>query len=593
MGIAGTAAMVLAVVVVIGVLVRFLRSPEEARASSQREGPPVQSAISARGGRASGARNPQSTIFWWYVAGILSGWAGVMTHGIFTLCIRIPANAYLLAFSAGIGLACAAALRLPVAPSPRRRVAASLLLSAGLLLVMGLTLPIAWWACAAGYAAQSARLAQESRAPTKQLHELLEAARLDPSYSMAHLELARIYDVLARSPLFAQKEFPEETPSTQELLAKAILRYQEAIATQPTNADFHSALASFLAWAPNLSKMQRIAKTDAAFKRAIYLAPNEDMFWFYLGVFYEGMGERARALACFQGGLNVRTRQLRPIVVMLTEHGASASEIERVLPGQPKCYVDAAELLAGMAKPKEARSILESGRRLLLSAVKGPAAVEEEGEKPPDLALANRIGRIYLAIGENSTAIAWLTQCIAAAEKEEKEGKHEKAQGNTELRRSLVAAFVKSGEWDKAVQEAKRLIDDEPSEAKNYMSMADALIAKGDLPGAEEQYRHALRMTPLDFWLVTSLFNLLKNEGQLNAACEVLDEFLRLGGTRIPRGELAQTYGLRALLFTAAGRYDEALMAYDRALFFEPQNTQFKNGRDAVLKKMALEKSRK
>jgi tetratricopeptide (TPR) repeat protein len=50
---------------------------------------------------------------------------------------------------------------------------------------------------------------------------------------------------------------------------------------------------------------------------------------------------------------------------------------------------------------------------------------------------------------------------------------------------------------------------------------------------------------------------------------------------------------LRALLFTAAGRYDEALMAYDRALFFEPQNTQFKNGRDAVLKKMALEKSRK
>ena len=547
MGIAGTAAVALAVVMVFGRFVRFARS---------------------RAGHTG----------WWCVVGILSGLAGVMANGIFTLCIRVPANLYLIAVVTGVGMACVAEPRSPVrargeeedeaASDPRRAAPAPsgpaggrwrlLVLAGGTTLGMALTLPITWYSFAAGSAFQQARLAEESKQPlSAQLRWLKRAAQRDRSYARAYYEVAKVYHVLAQSPALAERQFEEDTPSTPKLIAAALLNYQKAIAAQPTNAEFHRGLALFLAWDPELTPAQRMSRVEAAFQRAIKLAPNDESTWIVFGTFYEAAGNQERALACFQNALNIRTNPLPRIVDILVRQKTPAQDIERILPPRPECFVAAAEILAGAGRPSEARHFLDAASRL-------PDAASGE--------IAIRIAWTYLRLEDGLSAAQWLQQCIA----------HSPA--NMDMRRLLVTVYLRNGKPDKAVEEARRLVAEEPQSAEDCVSLADALIAKGDPLEAETCYRRAVRLAPFDFRYTQALSSLLKGESRVTEAKRAVQDFIA------GNPDSAQAHGILGGMLLQEGRLDEALSEYQRAVALDPKSAEWRAGGDEIARRKALEK---
>jgi tetratricopeptide (TPR) repeat protein/O-antigen ligase len=547
MGIAGTAAVAMTVVMVFGRFVRFARS---------------------RGGHTG----------WWCVVGILSGLAGVMANGIFTLCIRVPANLYLIAVVTGVGMACVAEPRSAVrargededeaALDPRRAAPSGpaggrwrrLALAGGTTLGMALILPVTWYSFAAGSAFQQARLAEEAKEPlSTQLRWLKRAAQRDRSYARAYYEVAKVYHVLAQSPALAERQFEEDTPSTPKLIAAALLNYQRAIAAQPTNAEFHRGLALFLAWDPELTPAQRMSRVEAAYQRAIKLAPNDESTWISLGSFCEAAGRHERALVCFQNALNIRTNPLPRILDILVRQKTPAQDIERILPARPECFVAAAEVLAGAGRQSEARHFVEAASRF-------PDAASGE--------IAIRIAWTYLRLEQGLSAAQWLQQCIA------------RSPANMDMRRLLVTVYLRNGKPDKAVEEARRLVAEEPQSAEDCASLADALIAKGDLQEAETCCRRAIRLAPFDFRYTQALSSLLKGESRVTEAKLAVQDFIAGSPDSAP------AHGFLAGMLLQEGRLDEALSEYQRAVALDPKSAEWRAGRDEIARRKALEKLR-
>ena len=120
------------------------------------------------------------------------------------------------------------------------------------------------------------------------------------------------------------------------------------------------------------------------------------------------------------------------------------------------------------------------------------------------------------------------------------------------------------GDADKAVEFCERATLLDPKSAAAFSNLGVALDAKGDYPRAEAAYRHSLDIDPDN---PTTLLNLGTNliaQNKGSEAAEILERVIKMSDIPLHR----KRYG-DAL--AKAGRYDEAIEQYRKALQLNPK----------------------
>jgi glycosyltransferase involved in cell wall biosynthesis len=65
-----------------------------------------------------------------------------------------------------------------------------------------------------------------------------------------------------------------------------------------------------------------------------------------------------------------------------------------------------------------------------------------------------------------------------------------------EVHNDLGGIFYEHGNWERAIEEAQKVIDLVPHDARGYYNLGSALAAKGEIKGAEEGFKKALEIKP-------------------------------------------------------------------------------------------------
>ncbi len=163
--------------------------------------------------------------------------------------------------------------------------------------------------------------------------------------------------------------------------------------------------------------------------------------------------------------------------------------------------------------------------------------------------------------------------------------------GESNLKRGLGA--VAAGEYDDALQDFERAIEDNPRLTTAYLGAGEIYQRQGDYAGAEDRYGRAVRLEPENFeaqyghgLALQFLSRLSESVGAYLRALVIRpDDFsanLNLGTAYLQLGEPAQglSFARRAVdldststaarinlgaIFSAMGRHDDAVMEYQQA----------------------------
>lgn len=129
----------------------------------------------------------------------------------------------------------------------------------------------------------------------------------------------------------------------------------------------------------------------------------------------------------------------------------------------------------------------------------------------------------------------------------------------------LGSIHVAEQEYDKALGLAEKLIDAHGDQAWGYVLASDALIGKGDMPGAVRQFEQAYSRDPSQAYMLR-LHNLLKRAGNDKRAADVLDDWLE---KHPDDGDILL---VAAIHYQRMGSMPDAIAHYEQVLKVKPGN---------------------
>jgi TolB-like protein/DNA-binding winged helix-turn-helix (wHTH) protein/Tfp pilus assembly protein PilF len=250
----------------------------------------------------------------------------------------------------------------------------------------------------------------------KSLRYLQQAIQIDPNYATAYAQLARTYHWLATPTL------------RRDLAAKSKIMASKALELDPTLADAHAALAFVMyAFEWNWSE------AGQQFRRAIELNPNYGDAHHGYALFLETMGRRDEAIAEIDKALQLDPLTLPQkinaagIYVCAGEYDRAIEQLRTVLVLNPKfaeahfelgrIYVRRGMFEQGIEEIREGAKLtggdVYSQRQLALAYAASGRQAEARAllhHLPEKATAPAEIAAIYASLGEQSSAVAWLSK---------------------------------------------------------------------------------------------------------------------------------------------------------------------------------------
>jgi predicted Zn-dependent protease len=142
--------------------------------------------------------------------------------------------------------------------------------------------------------------------------------------------------------------------------------------------------------------------------------------------------------------------------------------------------------------------------------------------------------------------------------------------GSAEAHTARFEFFFSTHEWERAREEAERVLQLQSDNHKVKENLLRALEQSGRFAEAEDACRRLLDQRPGDPLLLYHLAEAYRLQGKSEQSAAVLDELL----PRMPLGSRAGFLALRGTLYCEAGQYENAVPVLQKALALEPGNDQ-------------------
>jgi len=440
--------------------------------------------------------------------------------------------------------------------------------------------------------------------------------RLDPEFPEGHLLLGRIRLRLGDAAGFQAQleraitvdrscsEAYEELAGYLERTgaeARALEVWRELVRQVPASATGHLALGRAALGRADT----RVAEQHL--RRALELDPSRDAARFELATLFRGEGRTKEALALFDRLASTPSEPRAEDLAVrwlvgdgqLAEARARLDRLDEVVgvDQSRRLWIGRLRVLAG--QPEEARRLAEragvSGRRLLGDALaalgREMEAVTELGRmspSAPDYLDSQRVAAHLLAVaGRGKEGVELLARAAALSKKTEpieleeasallleESGEVDAAVArlraatlrwpdSERVSSALVAVWSRQGHWERAVDEAQRLLAKRPSSAA-VLNQMGALLAEHNvrLVDARRLLEKALRLRPSDGQIADSLGWLAFRQGRFDDAVAFLERADRLApATATILNHLGALYTQRADRARAVDAYKRALQA--------------------------------
>lgn len=140
-----------------------------------------------------------------------------------------------------------------------------------------------------------------------------------------------------------------------------------------------------------------------------------------------------------------------------------------------------------------------------------------------------------------------------------------------EVRMSLALGYREQGELEKAAAELQRVLDLQPANDAAYRVLSDIRARQADWPAAEDSALTAISFRP-SYWRNHHQLGLIYfNSGDYDRAAAAFGRVVEL------QPDSARGYQSLGTALQAAGRNDEALVEYERALAISPSPRAYSN----------------
>jgi Flp pilus assembly protein TadD len=141
---------------------------------------------------------------------------------------------------------------------------------------------------------------------------------------------------------------------------------------------------------------------------------------------------------------------------------------------------------------------------------------------------------------------------------------------DTALRDQLALALLRSGKSDEAIEQFQKVLQLHPEAAQAHNNLGMALLQNGDLEQALFEFYQALRLSG-DVRVRSNLDELLARFLHEKNAVARLQQLV----ARIPESD--QAHQALGIAFQNQGKYDAAIVQYQKAIDLEPQNLSAQN----------------
>jgi tetratricopeptide (TPR) repeat protein len=321
----------------------------------------------------------------------------------------------------------------------------------------------------------------------------------------------------------------------------ALAQIDNALAAQPDDASLIN-LRGLVA-----AKLGRTGEAEAGFKRVIQLVPRATMGYNNLAALLWELGRQDEAANLFRQALTQEPQNFTALVGLGTtlaetqKYGEAALYLEKAWtshPGDFQAGYELARSLQELKRPAEAHKIL---RKL----------------KPPeDTASAAKFyvlsALLAEQVGEGHAAKRYYARA------------YELSPQSFDIYLALLRASISTpGAYVAQLPPAPAALS-----ADQHFALGLVFASGGDYPAAIPHFQQTLELQPTRSSAIYNLALAYKQEGQSQAAIEVLERALQ----RQPNGEL---HNLLASLEEEAGRYVEAVRDYQHAVDLDPGNEQY------------------
>jgi tetratricopeptide (TPR) repeat protein len=127
-------------------------------------------------------------------------------------------------------------------------------------------------------------------------------------------------------------------------------------------------------------------------------------------------------------------------------------------------------------------------------------------------------------------------------------------------------AYVKKGEYDRAIQDYDEAIRLDPNFAKAFNNRGAAYAAKGENDRAIQDYDEAIRLNPNEAIPFGNRGFAYDKKGQYDRAIQDFDKVIQLNPND------AKAFYIRGLAYDHKGQYDRAIQDYDGAIRLDPND---------------------
>ncbi|MDR4483501.1 MAG: tetratricopeptide repeat protein [Nitrospirales bacterium] len=322
----------------------------------------------------------------------------------------------------------------------------------------------------------------------KGIEELKKSLELDPDNEQVYVDLARAYLAFKKpedADAILDQGLTRKANSTVLNLAKgdlyllqgknteAEVQYQRVLELDPKNDGLYVKLASYY------QATQKWKESEEVYQLLATRNPTSEMPQILLGEFYTFMGDRAKALAHFQSGVELNPKS----------DPAKHSLINFYLDHQQ--WDDAENLVKSLSEAKSKNIVTKVFMaRLLL----GRGNVDEAVplfraiiKDDPNQAMAHQyLGLAFAKKNETSLAIQELTEAKKLAPQDRG------------VRKALAVARMTEGSYKMAIEEAQMAIRLNPRDVQAVHILGQAYLREKDFSEAKKVYQAIISQIPQD-----------------------------------------------------------------------------------------------
>ena len=322
--------------------------------------------------------------------------------------------------------------------------------------------------------------------------------------------------------------------------AEAISTFQQAIALDPNEADYHHGFGNVY------SGLGRHEEAIVAYQQAITLDPNYALPHNGLGNVYRNLGHHEEAISAYQRAIALDPKNayfhngLGNVYSDLGHHEEAISAYQQAIALDPKNaypHSNLGNVYSGLGRHEEAI-----------------VAYQQAITLDPNYALPhNGLGNVYRNLGHHEEAISAYQRAIALDPK------------NAYFHNGLGNVYSDLGRHEEAISAYQQAIALDPKLAYPHNGLGNVYCDLGRHEEAIAAYQQAITLDPNYAYPHHGLGNVYSDLGRYEEAITAYGKSIELQPRATPYKGLGDVY--RNL-----GRYEEAISAYQQAIVLEPQD---------------------